>query len=318
MDQGMTQRVEVGTVWQGAAPAKTNLFLRVLAREESGYHQIESLFQALSLADSVRLELVPPREGITLSIAGVPPGSLGELDDNLMVRAARVYQQAVGPELGTWGLRMSLEKRIPHGAGLGGGSSDAATVLLGLQSLLGHPMSAGDLLVLAAGIGSDLPFFLAGGPLALVWGRGGRVLPLPALPSCPVVILQPERRIATPNAYATLAAHRRNVGYLEAGPRLMGGWGTWAEVAVQAENAFEDALAAVYPELPRLQTFLREVGAHWSLMSGSGSAVVGFFPDGIPDPFPWTWWDRTQPEGARPRMYAAQTLTKSPQSAAGG
>jgi 4-diphosphocytidyl-2-C-methyl-D-erythritol kinase len=305
----MPPRAEPGLVWRGRAPAKTNLFLRILAREESGYHQIESLFQTLSLADTVELERRPPEHGITLSISGVPENSLGPIDDNLMVRAARSYLAAAAPSVGPSGLRMTLDKVIPHGAGLGGGSSDAAAVLRGLQALFPGVLAPSQVLALGAAVGSDVPFFLAGGPLALVWGRGGRVLPLAPLPRCPVLILQPARRISTPAAYARLAAHRRATGLVEAGPRCLGGWSSWEEIAREADNDFEQALAPVYPELPVLRSFLADLGAHWSLLSGSGSAVVGFFPDGIPDPLPWERWDRHAGQMPRPDAHVAFTET---------
>ncbi len=305
----MTATAEVGAAWQGLAPAKTNLFLRILAREEGGYHQIESLFQALSLADAVRLELTPAEEGITLEVSGVPADSLGPLNENLMVRVARSFLESAAPRVGAWGLRMTLDKVIPHGAGLGGGSSDAATVLLGLAALFPGALEPQALLTLGARTGSDVPFFLAGGPLALVWGRGGRVLPLPPLPRCPVVILQPARRISTPMAYARLAEHRQAAGLVDAGPRRLGGWSSWDAIAQEAANDFEVALAPIYPELPHLHTLLREAGACWSLMSGSGSAVIGFFPGGVPDPFPWEVWDMQAPGTPRPDLYVAHTQT---------
>lgn len=305
----MASACEVGSRWQGLARAKTNLFLRVLAREVSGYHQIESLFQLLSLADEVTLELRPPESGVSLSISGIPEGILGSVQDNLMVRAASAYLAQAAPHVGSWGVHMTLNKVIPHGAGLGGGSSDAAAVLQGLGDLLGHPLPPSPVLALGATIGSDLPFFLGGGPLALVWGRGGRLFPLPPLPSCPVVIVQPERRISTPEAYARLATMRQRQGLEEAGPRLLEGWGSWEVIAREAENAFEEALAAVYPELGAIHTFLAEAGAHWSLMSGSGSAVLGFFPQGLPDDWPWERWDLETSGASRPQIYPSATVT---------
>jgi len=304
----VAHRSEVGAIWRGIAPAKTNLFLRVLAREVSGYHQIESLFQRLSLSDQVTLELRPAAAGITLSVSGIPEDALGPAEDNLMVRAAARYLAAAAPTVGAWGLHMTLEKVIPHGAGLGGGSSDAAAVLRGLGELLGDPVSLAETLRIGAGIGSDIPFFLGVGPLALVWGRGGRLLPLPPLPVCPVVIVQPERRISTPEAYARLATYRQQQGMEEAGPRLMTGWPSWEGVAHDAENVFEAALAPVYPELPVIHGFLARAGASWSLMSGSGSAVVGFFPEGLPSVWPWDHWDDALPGTPRPQLYPTATM----------
>jgi 4-diphosphocytidyl-2-C-methyl-D-erythritol kinase len=274
--------------WSGAAPAKVNLFLRVLAREESGYHQVETLFQALELSDEVTLEL--PREPgeIRLEVEGVPADALGPAEQNLAVRAARLLLQTVGTERS--GLRIHLVKRIPHGAGLGGGSSDAATVLRGLNELLGRPLDAARLATLGGRLGADVAFFLCGSPLALGWGRGDRLLPLPPLPPADVIVALPEARIATPDAYARLARWRaeRELGAAPArvlgavsGERFAPGvpWSSWAAVTREAGNDFAPALHAAYPELAAIRDAREEAGARPALLSGSGSAVFGVFPE---------------------------------------
>lgn len=291
-----------GSRWTGTAPAKVNLFLRVLAREESGYHQIETLFQALELADDVALEPVrsptprfrdsPDALGIELEVDGVPAQALGPPEQNLAVRAARLFFEAVPRFQEDFsGLRIRLHKRIPHGAGLGGGSSDAATVLRGLNELLERPMDAGALATLGARLGADVAFFLCGSPLALAWGRGDRLLPLPPLPPVPVVLLLPPRRIATPDAYGVLARARAEAGHPTPPARVFASdsapWGDWTRVAREAENDFEGALAPAYPELAQLRGALVAVGARPALLSGSGSAVFGIFPGGSEPPAPW-------------------------------
>jgi 4-diphosphocytidyl-2-C-methyl-D-erythritol kinase len=269
-------------VQRRSAPAKVNLLLRVLAREEGGFHQLETLFQALELADEVEVRRGEAGKGPTLELAGVEPGALGPPEGNLAVRAVRFLAEAAGvpPDFG-----IRLVKRIPHGAGLGGGSSDAAAVLLAANGLLGAPLPHAGLATLGGRLGADVPFFVAESSLALGWGRGDRILPLPALPRAPVLLALPPWGIATPEAYAALARHR--AGAQPPGSALFGPdqepWEDWDTVARAAENAFEAALFPQYPELLRIRDALRTCGAGVTLLSGSGSAVFGVFPDLDPE-----------------------------------
>ncbi len=275
--------------WTGEAPAKVNLFLRILAREAGGYHQLETEYQALTLSDTLTLEREAgdgaSREPfpVTLQVEGVPPGALGPPEENLVVRAARAFYGEAGVPAPTL-LRLGLVKRIPHGAGLGGGSSDAARVLVGLNALEGGPLPLSRLLTLGGALGADVPFFVTGEPRARGWGRGDRLLPLPPLPPASVLLLLPPEGIATPEAYATLARHReaRGVEVREGG--MVPGARDWAEAASGAANDFEDALAPSHPELALLRGFLLEQGASMALLSGSGSAVFGVFPGADPAP----------------------------------
>jgi 4-diphosphocytidyl-2-C-methyl-D-erythritol kinase len=279
--------------WAGAAPAKVNLFLRVLAREEGGYHQIETLFQSLELADQVKLELRGAGEGIELEVEGIAPGSLGPSASNLVVRAAEAFLARLSGDAspaGRTGVRIGLRKRIPHGAGLGGGSSDAATTLRGLNEMLGFPLSGSELLEIGETLGADVAFFLCAAPLALAWGRGDRVLPIAPLPAAGVLLALPPWGIATPDAYASLARSRAASGATSAGARAYGRglapgtspgmspWTSWEGVAAEAENAFEGPVFADHPELVRIQGALEVAGARIARLSGSGSAVFGVFP----------------------------------------
>ncbi|MBA2244718.1 MAG: 4-(cytidine 5'-diphospho)-2-C-methyl-D-erythritol kinase, partial [Gemmatimonadetes bacterium] len=173
----MTEVVEV------LAPAKINLWLRILAREESGYHSLETLFCAVSLADTVRISRAPE---LVFEVEGEI--EVGPPERNLCVRAAERFYREMGrtPEV-----RIELVKRIPSAAGLGGGSSDAAATLRALNTLHGGPMPSDMLLQMGSELGSDVPFFLCGSPLALAWGRGERLLALPPLPPRPVLIAHP-------------------------------------------------------------------------------------------------------------------------------
>jgi 4-diphosphocytidyl-2-C-methyl-D-erythritol kinase len=269
-----------GDVWRGSAPAKVNLFLRVLAREETGYHQIETLFQALELSDEVAVERMRD-SGIELEVEGVAPGTLGPDDENLAVRAARAYLEILPEDRSVeGGWRIRLRKRIPHGAGLGGGSSDAAAVLRGMDALQGDRMGTEGLVGIGASLGADVGFFVLDRARALAWGRGDRLLPLEALPPREIVLALPPFRIDTGWAYRTLAERREATGAQGPGggiflpDRLQ----SWDAAAAWAENAFQAALAPAHPELARLVDALTRAGAEMALLSGSGSAVFGIFP----------------------------------------
>lgn len=150
-----------------AAHAKVNLFLRILARETGGYHQIETAFALLDLADD--LEAVRTPAGVTIDVRDA---DVGPADQNLAVRGARAILEATGNR---FGVALTLTKRIPARAGLGGGSSDAAAALHAVNALAGNAVPRQELLHLAARLGADVAFFASGMPLALAWGRGERL-----------------------------------------------------------------------------------------------------------------------------------------------
>ena len=273
--------------WRGVAPAKVNLRLQVLGPGEDGFHPVETVLQALELVDDV--ELSPsPDDGIALQLSGVEPGALGPDADNLVVRAATAFRSAVAVrgDRGV-GVTIRLHKRIPHGGGLGGGSSDAATVLRGMNELFGTPLPAGDLLRLAAALGSDVPFFVLDRSRALAWGRGEKTLSLPPLPSKAVLVAVPAEPISTSWAYRQLDAFRdsRTSGEMEVLPGGEAATGPsatdlpWAVVAARARNDFEDALFPLRPGLGRIKKALQDAGARPALLSGSGSALFGVFED---------------------------------------
>jgi 4-diphosphocytidyl-2-C-methyl-D-erythritol kinase len=264
------------------AHAKVNLVLRVLAREENGYHQIETVFQGLELADRLR---IAPRTaaGVELRLSGPEARGLGPSEDNLVVRAARAWLEAAG-EVGRSmpGVTIELDKRIPHGAGLGGGSSDAAAVLRAMDMLATEPLGPDTRFRLGGDLGADVPFFLTGASRALAWGRGDRLFPLDPLPVRPVLLALPDRTIPTPWAYAKLAEKRAREGRGYPGalgfdPAALRGWQGMVRMA---ENAFEPALDEEVPELSLLVTALRAEGARLAMLSGSGSAVYGVFDHG--------------------------------------
>lgn len=259
------------------AHAKINLGLSVLARETSGFHQIETIFCALELADE--LEITPRGAGVRLRVEGSPerpgpPPDLGPADENLAVRAATTFFRESGLPAAA-GIR--LVKRIPAGGGLGGGSSDAAATLIALNRLYREPLSAQRLLLLAASLGSDVPFFLAGSPLARAWGRGSRLLPLAPLPAAPVLLIAPPIGVETGQAYADLAAARAGE-YVCPPAVLPAALQDWSEL-VESVNDFEPVIFGRLPLLAEMRDALEGTGALLARMTGTGSTVYGVYGD---------------------------------------
>lgn len=255
------------------APAKVNLRLRILAREEGGYHALESLFCALSLCDTVTVARRGER-GIGLRVEGGV--ETGPPERNLCVRAAESFHAALG-EAGA--VEICLEKRIPSAAGLGGGSSDAAATLRALNALHGEPFGRAALLRMATSLGSDVPFFLCGSALALGWGRGERLLALPPLPARPVLVAHPGVAMPTGEAFRRVA-ERRGGGYApESFAVGVEALGSWAGVAALAENDFEAGATEMVPVLAEARAAMREAGAEIALLAGSGASFFGVFRD---------------------------------------
>jgi 4-diphosphocytidyl-2-C-methyl-D-erythritol kinase len=253
------------------APAKVNLFLHILERATSGYHGLETLFCAISLADEV--EVRRAAAGIALAVEGSI--DTGVPAANLCVRAAEAFHRRIGSAPA---VEIVLRKRIPSGAGLGGGSSDAATTLAALNELHGEPLGRGELLAIAAGLGADVPFFLCGSPLALGWSRGDRLLALPPLPARPVLVVHPGVAMPTADAFRRLAA-RRGEGAPPARAIPVATLGSWEALAPIAANDFEAVARDSVPAVPPLLARLRDAGATTSLLAGSGACVFGVFAD---------------------------------------
>jgi len=259
-----------------AAQAKINLLLRVLAREDSGYHSIETVFLRLDLADDVVVRVGDDIRGRTLDVRGdaLPDGGLGESTTNLAYRAACAYAEATGwPD----GFAIELTKNIPTGAGLGGGSADAGAVLRALDALSPSPLGR-QLPDLAPALGADVAFMTIDSPMALAWGRGERLYPLPALARRPVVILVPSFAVSTKDAYGWLA-HDRGTYEARGGLLQPTELDTWEGIAAIAVNEFEPVVGRRHPSIPAYVDALRDAGALPAMMSGSGSAVFGVFAD---------------------------------------
>ncbi|HVO35999.1 MAG TPA: 4-(cytidine 5'-diphospho)-2-C-methyl-D-erythritol kinase [Gemmatimonadales bacterium] len=284
---------------RASACAKMNLWLRVFGRDAKGYHAIESLFQLISLAD----ELVVERAAGGVTLAGAPP-ELGAVGENLVVRAATRFLAAARR---TGGVHVTLTKRIPWNAGLGGASSDAAATLASLNRLFGVPLSAGDLLELAASLGSDVPCFLTGSALALGWGRGERLLALPALPARPVLVVPPPAPVRTADAYAWIDRDRgtEDTGEFAAVFRAEA-FGSWAAVRSHSHNDFESVVSGHLPEIGHWLDRLRATDAFLVRLAGSGGAIVALYDSA---PARDAAWARL---GSDTAMLRAETLTAPP------
>ncbi len=258
-----------------AAPAKVNLFLRVRGRRPDGFHELETVFQAVSLADEVSVRLDGAGRRVALELDGP---DLGPPEDNLAVRAARAFVERADLDAG---VRVRLRKRIPAGGGLGGGSSDAAAVLSCLDRLSGGALHRGALLEIAAGLGSDVPFFLGRSPLSAARGRGEELEPWTPLPPASVVFVLPPVHVATGPAYGALARAREEGSEPGTGgpPSLPAAYGSWGDARSAAWNDFQDVVADAHPEVRRALEALDEAGGEAPLLSGSGAACFAFFPD---------------------------------------
>ena len=254
------------------AQAKVNLALRILARERSGYHQIETLFARLELGDEVTVRTDVSNRSLDVAGPALPVDGLGPAERNLAWRAATAYADAA-----RWprGFSIEIDKRIPVGGGLGGGSADAGAVLRLLDHLNPTPLGPDRLLALATPLGADVPFLASEAPLALGWGRGERILSLPPLPAREVRLVVPPFAIVTADAYAWLDAggERQPEGRLLAAASLS----HWAGVAELAVNDFEPAVFERHAELASVAGKLRAAGARIALLSGSGSTIFGIF-----------------------------------------
>jgi 4-diphosphocytidyl-2-C-methyl-D-erythritol kinase len=251
--------------------AKINLDLRVLNKRLDGYHELRTIFQTISLADTIEIEYQPGPSRIDLK-------SNLNISDNIIARAADSVMKATRR---TGRIGFVLHKRIPLGGGLGGGSSNAAAVLLALPFLLGKPLPMEMLMELAAGLGSDVPFFLFGGT-AIGLGRGTELYPLPDVPARPSVLITPGIHVSTKEAYAKLGRELTTGSPVPATGNFQAlAWrianaspiGDWGNI-----NDFEDVVFRLHPQLKSIKGKLLKLGARPALMSGSGSSLFGIFP----------------------------------------
>jgi 4-diphosphocytidyl-2-C-methyl-D-erythritol kinase len=275
---GNYQRRRIVDTVEVFSPAKLNLFLAITGRRPDGFHELLSVAAPLQWGDRLRAEATAG-EGFTLA-CGEP--SVPTDGTNLILRAARAFQAAAGRPVGA---RFTLEKRIPLGAGLGGGSSNAVAALRALNRLAGEPLGAAALAALAAELGSDCPLFLAEGPVVMR-GRGERISPLPALAAGRLrgrraLLFKPGFPIATAWAYRRLAESGDYAPAAEAAARLA----AWEAGSAPGEDLLANGLEAVafakFPALPVLLDRLRSRCGLAPRLSGSGSACFALLPEDV-------------------------------------
>jgi len=249
-----------------AAQAKINLFLRILAREASGYHQLETLFCRLELADSVVVRVT--RTGGSIDCRG---SDVGPAAHNLAYKATLAYAAVRHG----WppGFAIEIEKVIPVGAGLGGGSADAGAALRALHALDPNPLPDAVVLDIARQLGADVPFLSIDAPLALGWARGDRLLPLAPLPLRQLLLYVPPVAVSTREAYEWLAAARGDTvaGAMVLPEAALREWGALVPYMV---NDFESVVAGRHPVVDGALATLRAApGVCAASLTGSGSAV---------------------------------------------
>lgn len=244
------------------APAKINLCLHILGRRPDGYHELSMLMEKISLCDEIRLEKTSGSIELLDDATDIPP------EKNLALRAAQGLHEV---SASSWGVRIQLTKKIPIGGGLGGGSSDAAAVLKGLNQLWELNWPVEKLAEIGVKLGADVPFFLYDGP-ALVQGIGEKVNPQRKLPKLWMILLYPGVAVDTRWAYQEWDRNQLTQGNHDVSlPR------TFAELLEILHNDFEAVVFPKFPEVAAAKSALQKAGSPGALMSGSGSAVFGLF-----------------------------------------
>nr|WP_305042601.1 4-(cytidine 5'-diphospho)-2-C-methyl-D-erythritol kinase [Geoalkalibacter sp.] len=249
-----------------SAPAKINLCLHVLGKRPDGYHELCMLMQRVSLADRVTIRL-NDAPGLVVECPGL---DLAENEQNIAARAARLVMDAAGR---TDGVAVHIDKRIPVAAGLGGGSSDAAAVLVGLNEMLGAPLSRADLLREGARLGADVPFFVFG-ETAWATGIGDRLVKAPPLPRVWYVLVNPGFAVSTAWVYGNLRL--TSPGGVAKLPEF---FASPRDLAGLLHNDLESVTIGGHPQVAEIKSALMGAGALGALMSGSGPTVFGLFAD---------------------------------------
>jgi 4-diphosphocytidyl-2-C-methyl-D-erythritol kinase len=253
--------------------AKINLDLRVLHKNPDGFHELRTVFQTVSLADTIEIEFEKARR------TQVSIDDPDAIPDNLILRAARATLDAMGIAAR---VHFRLTKRIPMGGGLGGGSSNAAAVLLALPVLAGRALSMENRLEIAAALGSDVPFFLLGGT-AVGLGRGTELYPLADISQQPLLIVSTGLHIATPEAYRalnrglTFTGSSSSINGFQSYVRALNEGRSAGTASALGANDFEAAVSRQYTQLKTIMGKLSKLDATGVRMTGSGSAVYAIF-----------------------------------------
>lgn len=258
------------TLYEGAF-AKLNLTLDVLGKREDGYHDIKSIMQTISIRDDVEIDVGTGKPwSLECTAEGIPTD-----ETNLAWKAAKIYcdEMKKNPD----GLNIRIHKRIPAGAGLGGGSADAAAVLRALNKHYGDPLSILALAELGAQVGSDVPFCVLCGT-AMAEGRGERLRKLPDMPDCVFVVCKPEFSVSTPELYRKIdsVAIAKHPDHMAMESALLAG--DIAKVADLIYNVFDPVVTAAHLEMNYIKSICNSYGALGMQMTGSGSAIYAIMP----------------------------------------
>lgn len=249
------------------SPAKINLFLKVVGRRPDGYHEIITLLSRIGLFDTVVLDFDQPSISVSCSHPGVPEDS-----SNLAYQAAQVFYDALSIRDG---VAINIDKVIPVAAGLGGGSSNAAAVLMGLNQRYGFPLTDGKLMETGLKVGADVPFFLFGHP-AVARGIGEELEAYEGLPSLSVVLVCPDFEVSTAWVYKNSSLGLTNCEKNYKSPNLKQDFSGSKHFLC---NDLEQVTIGKFPEIETIKEVLLDLGAEIALMSGSGPSVFGLFRD---------------------------------------
>jgi 4-diphosphocytidyl-2-C-methyl-D-erythritol kinase len=250
--------------------AKINLCLHVMGKRPDGYHELRTIFQAISLHDTLQLSITPGSSGFHFRLTSNDATLLGS--ENLVARAVLAMQQKIGFH---GDVAVHLEKKIPVARGMGGGSSDAAAAMIGMLRLTGAKVPLARLMEIAASLGADVPFFLFGGR-ALAVNRGDEIYPLPNAPQQTIVVVSPRAiGVSTKDAFQWISAE------LTKRPEPPKIWGfcalCWSRQGAGLSNDFEGPVFSRHPRLEEIRDGLLKRGAADAALAGSGSAVFGIF-----------------------------------------
>jgi 4-diphosphocytidyl-2-C-methyl-D-erythritol kinase len=248
------------------APAKVNYLLDVIRRRSDGYHDLRMVMQRVNLCDEISITLTgTPDLSVSCGRKGVPDGP-----GNIAWKAARIMLDLAGSQLGA---TIAITKNIPVAAGLGGGSSDAASVLMGMNELLGLDLSDQRLMEIGVKLGADVPFFIFK-KTALAEGIGEQLQEMPPMPALWVLLVNPGVHVSTAWVYQNLQLTTQDEL-----ARLPEFFGTAADVCAMLSNDLESVTIPAFPVIGEIKDRMRSLGAQGAMMSGSGPTVFGIFPD---------------------------------------
>ncbi|MCH8328112.1 MAG: 4-(cytidine 5'-diphospho)-2-C-methyl-D-erythritol kinase [Candidatus Marinimicrobia bacterium] len=255
------------------ANAKVNLGLRIIGRQPDGYHLLHTLFAEIGYGDTITLTDAAPGQ-ISLEVSGPQAAKVPKDESNLCLAAAHLLRQETGH---AGGVHIALDKQVPPGSGLGGGSSDGAAVIKGLNELWGTGVSIDNMELLAAELGADVPFFIRG-KAQLGEGVGDRLSPVTLAENPAVVLVMPPLQIDTAWAYGLFAERTEFPESHDFGEIAEASAIRWDRL----QNDFEEVVFPHHPQLGKIKVALLSAGAVYAGLSGSGSAVIGLF-DSPPD-----------------------------------